>query len=74
LAQRIEPERRLRWSDVDISVGPQDHSDTEPSDQNLPFVIMLPIRWHKVAKMLIDNGASLNLIMRKTFNGMGLKV
>jgi hypothetical protein len=74
LAQRIEPGRRLRWSDVDISVGPQDHSDTEPSDQNLPFVIMLPIRWHQVAKMLIDNGASLNLIMRKTFNGMGLKV
>jgi hypothetical protein len=74
LAQRIEPGRRLRWSDVDISVGPQDHSDTEPSDQNLSFVIMLPIRWHKVAKMLIDNGASLNLIMRKTFNGMGLKV
>jgi hypothetical protein len=24
LAQRIEPERRMRWSDVDISFGPED--------------------------------------------------
>jgi hypothetical protein len=29
LAQRIEPRRRMRWSDVDISFGPQDHPDTE---------------------------------------------
>jgi hypothetical protein len=29
---------------------------------------------HKVAKTLIDNGASLNLIMRMTFSEMGLNL
>jgi hypothetical protein len=66
LAQRIEPERRMRWSDVDISFEPQDHPDTKLSDRNLPFMVKLPIGRHKVAKMLIDNGSSLNLIMRKS--------
>jgi hypothetical protein len=37
-------------------------------------VVKLPIRWHKVAKTLIYNGASLNLIMRKTFIEMGLNL
>jgi hypothetical protein len=74
LAQRIEPGRRMRWSNVDISFGPQDHLDTKLSDWNLPFVVKLPIRRHKVAKTLIDNGASLNLIMRKTFIEMGLNL
>jgi hypothetical protein len=53
--------------DVDISFGPQDHPDIEVSDQNLSFVVKLPIGWYKVAKMLISNGVSLNLIMRKNF-------
>jgi hypothetical protein len=64
----------MRWSDVDISFRPHDHPDIELSDQNLPFVVKLPIRWYKVAKALIDNGASLNLIMRKTFIEMGLNL
>jgi hypothetical protein len=74
LAQCIEPGRRMRWSDIDISFGPQDHPDTELSDQNMPFMIKLSIGWHKVAKTLIDNGASLNLIMKKTFIEMGLNL
>jgi hypothetical protein len=74
LAQCIEPGRRMRWSNVDISFGPHDHPDTELSNQNLPFMIKLPIGWHKVVKTLIDNGASLNLIMRKTFIEMGLNL
>jgi hypothetical protein len=40
----------------------------------LPFVVKLPIRRHKVAKTLVDNEASLNLIMRKTFIEMGLNL
>jgi hypothetical protein len=72
LAQRIKPERRMKWSDVDISFGPQDHPDTELSNQNLCFVVKLLIGRHKVAKTLIDNGASLNLIMRKTFIETGI--
>jgi hypothetical protein len=51
LTQRIEPGRRMRWSNVDISFGPEDHLDTELSERNLPFMVKIPIRWHKVAKM-----------------------
>jgi hypothetical protein len=40
----------------------------------LPFIVKVPIGWHKVAKTLIDIGASLNLIMRKTFIEMGLNL
>jgi hypothetical protein len=74
LAQRIELGRMMRWSDIDISFGPQDHPDTELSDRNLPFVVKLLIGWHKVAKTLINNETSLNLIMRKTFIEMGLNL
>jgi hypothetical protein len=42
--------------------------------RNLPFVVKLPIGWHKVAETLIDNVASLNLIMRKTFIEMCLNL
>jgi hypothetical protein len=72
LAQRIEPGRRMKWSDVDISFGPEDHIDTELSDKNLPFVVKIPFGRHKVAKTLIDSGTSLNLMMRKIFIEMGL--
>jgi hypothetical protein len=64
----------MRWSDADISFGPEDHPDTGLSDRNLPFVVKILIGRHKVAKTLIDNGASLNLMMRKTFIEMGLNL
>jgi hypothetical protein len=35
LAQRIEPGRMMRWSNVDISFGPQDHPDIELSGKKL---------------------------------------
>jgi hypothetical protein len=74
LAQRTEPGRRMKWSDVDISFGPGDHPDTEQSNRNLPFVVKILIGWHKVVKTLIDSGASLNLMMRKTFIEMGINL
>jgi hypothetical protein len=37
-------------------------------------VVKLPIGRYKVAKTLIDNGASLNLIMRKSFIEMGVNL
>jgi hypothetical protein len=74
LAQCIEPGRRMRWSDIDISFRPHDHPNIELSDRSLPFVVKQPIGQHKVAKTLIDNGALLNLIMRKTFIEMGLNL
>jgi hypothetical protein len=74
LAQRIEPKRRMRWSDIDISFRLEDHPDAELSDRNLPFIIKIPIEHHKVAKTLIDSGASLNLMMRKAFIEMGLNL
>jgi hypothetical protein len=74
LDQFIEPRGMMRWSDMNISFGPNDHPEIELSDRNLPFVVKLPIGWHKVGKTLIDNGTSLNLIMRKTFIEMGLNL
>jgi hypothetical protein len=74
LAQHIDLGRRMRWSDADISFELEDHPDTELSDRNLPFIIKIPIGCHKVAKTLIDSGASLNLMMRKTFIEMGLNL
>jgi hypothetical protein len=74
LAQRNEPGKMMRWSDMDISFGPDDHPETELSDRNLPFMIKLLIRCHKVAKTMINNGASLNLTMRNTFIEMGLNL
>jgi hypothetical protein len=35
LAQRIEPGRMMRWSNVDISFRPQGHPDTELSGKKL---------------------------------------
>jgi hypothetical protein len=35
LAQRIESGRTIRWSDTDISFGPEDHPDTGPFGQEL---------------------------------------
>jgi hypothetical protein len=53
---------------------PEDHPDTKLSKRNFSFVVKLLIEHHKMAKTLIDNGASLNLIMRKTFIEMGLNL
>jgi hypothetical protein len=64
----------MRWSNADISFGPEDHPDTKLSDRNLPFVVKIPIGCHKVAKTLIDSGASLNLMVRKIFIEMGLNL
>jgi hypothetical protein len=64
----------MKWSDMDISFGPEDHPKTELSERNFPFVVKQLIGRYKVAKTLIDNGASLNLIMRKTFIEMGLNL
>jgi hypothetical protein len=64
----------MRWSDVGISFRPENHPDTELSDRNLSFVVKISIEPHKVAKTLIDCGASLNLMMRKTFIVMGLNL
>jgi hypothetical protein len=74
LAQHFEPETRMRWSDTDISFRPEDHPEIELSNQNMPFVVKLPIGWHKLAKTLLDNGTSLNLIIRKTFIEMSLNL
>jgi hypothetical protein len=73
LAQHIEPGRRMKWSDDYITFGPEDHPVTELSERNLPLIVKIPIGRHKVTKTLIDNGASLNLIMR-TFIKMGLNL
>jgi hypothetical protein len=74
MAQQIELGRRMRWSDDYISFGPEDHPDMELSERNLPLVVKIPIGRYKVAKTLIDSGASLNLMMINTFIEMDLKL
>jgi hypothetical protein len=74
LAPHIEPGRRMKWSDDYITFRPEDHFVTELSERNLPLTVKIPTGWHKVAKTLIDSGASLNLIMRRTFIEMGLNL
>jgi hypothetical protein len=74
LAQHIEPGRWMKWSNDYITFGVEDHPITELSERNLSLIIKIPIRRHKVAKTLIDSGASLNLIMRRTFIEMGLNL
>jgi hypothetical protein len=74
LAQQIKQGRRMRWSNDYILFGPEDHPDMELFEWNLPLIVKISIGWHKVAKALIDSGASLNLLMRKTFIQMGLKL
>ena len=74
LAQHIEPGRRMKWSDDYITFEPEDHPVTELLERNLPLIVKIPIGRHKVVKTLIDSGASLNLIMRRTFIEMGLNL
>jgi hypothetical protein len=64
----------MKWSEIDISFEPKNHLETKLSNWNLPFIVKLSIRHHNVAKTLIDNGTSLNLIKRKTFIEMGLNL
>jgi hypothetical protein len=64
----------MRWSDVDISFGPEDHPITELSERNLPFVVKILIGRHRVAKTMINISTSLNLLMRRTFIEMGLSL
>jgi hypothetical protein len=74
LAQQIEPGRQMRWSNDYISFRPEDHLDTKLVDRNFSLVIKILIGQHKVAKTLIDSGALLNLLMRKTFIEMDPKL
>jgi hypothetical protein len=74
LVQYIEPRRRMRWSNIDLSFRPEDHPHAELSHKNLPFVIKILIGRHKVAKTMIDSGALLNLMMRKIFIEMDLNL
>jgi hypothetical protein len=74
LTQQIELGRRMRWSNDYITFRPEDHPIMELSERNLLLIVKISIRWHKVAKTLIDSKASLNLIMRKIFIEMGPKL
>jgi hypothetical protein len=46
LAQCIGLERRMKWSHTNISFRPEDHPEIELSNQNLSFVVKLPIGRH----------------------------
>jgi hypothetical protein len=40
----------MKWSDVDISFGSDDHPNIELSKRDSPFMVKLLIRWHKVPR------------------------
>jgi hypothetical protein len=42
LARRIEPGRKMKWSDMDIWFRPEDHPEIELSERNLPLTIGTP--------------------------------
>jgi hypothetical protein len=49
--QRIEPGRRMKWSEANISFGPENHAEIELSNWNLPFMMKLLIgdtRWPRL--------------------------
>jgi hypothetical protein len=53
LAQPIEPGKRMKWSDVGVSFGPEDHPYMELSDRNLSFVVKISMggggtRWPRL--------------------------
>jgi hypothetical protein len=64
----------MKWSNDYITFRPEDHPITELLERNLLLIIKIPIGRHKVAKTLIDSGASLNLITRRTFIEMGINL
>jgi hypothetical protein len=64
----------MKWSDDYITFRPEDHPVTELLGRNVLLIVKIPIRRHKVAKTLIDSGALLNLIMRRTFIEVGLNL
>jgi hypothetical protein len=68
------PGSKMKWSNVGVSFRPEDHSEIVLSEWNLSFMVKLSIGRHKVSKTLVDNGASLNLIIRKTFIEMVLNL
>jgi hypothetical protein len=43
LAQCTEFGRKMKWSDVDISFGPEDHPEIELSERTMSFMFKLPI-------------------------------
>lgn len=62
----------MKYSEVVISFGPSDHPSTILFSRNFPFIVKIPIGRYNVAKTLVDNGSSLNLMMRKMYLEMGL--
>src|SRR3954462_1587421 len=58
----IESRRPLRWSSTPIVFDIEDHPDRTTAIGCLPMLVSPTIRNLKVTKMLVDGGASLNLI------------
>src|SRR4051812_48556052 len=58
----IESRKLLRWSSTPIIFDIEDHPDRTTAVGCLPMLVSPTIRNLKVTKMLVDGGASLNLI------------
>jgi hypothetical protein len=58
----MEAQKPLKWSHSPIIFDAEDHPDQTTAVGCLPLLVSPTIRNLKVTKMLVDGGASLNLI------------
>lgn len=61
----VEAQRPLKWSDVPITFDSKDHPDCSAGIGALPLIVSPTINNVMVTKILVDRGASLNLLSPK---------
>lgn len=66
----VEAQQPLKWSHVPIMFNVEDHPDRTMGVGLLPLVVSPIIHNMKVTKILVDGGASLNLISTEVFERM----
>jgi hypothetical protein len=62
----------LKWSEVPIIFNRSNHSDFVPKPGWYPLIVSPIIKDVELNQVLIDGVSSLNILLLKTFNQMGL--
>lgn len=74
LLQDAEPQQPLRWSHVPITFSADDHPTRQLGFGVIPFVVSPIISNMTVTKVLVDNGAGLNLLSARLVEKLQLPV
>ena len=69
-AESLKP---LKWSRTPINFDEEDHPDHTTMVECLPLLVSPTIHNLKVTKMLVDDGAGLNLISPKVISGLEIE-